>query len=248
MVKMKLWFVTLVLNALGAHCSEIASSQEQTQSNITYIPNTFLVQLEPQSNGLLSPSAHFKRNTGSLNYRVRREFNNAKFFYGLSLTVTDGTNQTTLQQTIGVKNVWKIAVVPRPEPFYGAPMGHSGSNATVPHITGTSDVNSALKIGGVDKLHKIGVKGKGVKIAIIDSGVDYTHPSLGSGFGIGHKIAFGYDFVGDDFLGYNTPVPDDDPVVSCASGGHGTHVSGKKPAFALMAPWHREYHSLTFVT
>ena len=227
MIKMKLWTVVLLGYAFRAYCLESALQQELSQSNITYIPNTFIVQLEPQSNGLISPSAHFKRNTELLNYRVRREFDNVKYFYGLSLTVSDGTNQTTLQQMKGVKNVWKVAIVPRPEPLQAAPMGPIGSNTSIPHVTGTSDVNSALKMGGVDKLHKIGVKGKGVKIAIIDSGVDYTHPSLGGGFGPGHKIAFGYDFVGDDFLGYNTPIPDDDPVVSCASGGHGTHVSGK---------------------
>jgi hypothetical protein len=34
-------------------------------------------------------------------------------------------------------------------------------------------------------------------ILISDSGVDYTHPALGGGFGPGHKIAQGYDFVGD---------------------------------------------------
>jgi hypothetical protein len=32
-------------------------------------------------------------------------------------------------------------------------------------------------------------------------GVDYTHPSLGGGFGPGHKIVGGYDFVGDDYDG-----------------------------------------------
>jgi subtilisin family serine protease len=38
--------------------------------------------------------------------------------------------------------------------------------------------------------------GKGVKIAVVDTGVDYFHPSLGNGFGPGKKISFGKDFVG----------------------------------------------------
>ncbi|KAK0389939.1 hypothetical protein NLU13_3512 [Sarocladium strictum] len=79
---------------------------------------------------------------------------------------------------------------------------------------------------GADRLHALGIKGKGVKVGVIDSGVDYSHPSLGGGFGSGFKIAGGYDFVGDDFYGQNAPVPDDDPIVSCISGGHGTHVAG----------------------
>lgn len=46
----------------------------------------------------------------------------------------------------------------------------------------------------------------------MDTGVDYRHPSLGSGFGPGFKVAKGYDFVGDNYNGSNTPMPDDDPL------------------------------------
>lgn len=46
----------------------------------------------------------------------------------------------------------------------------------------------------------------------IDSGIDYTHLSLGGGFGPGFKVAGGYDFVGDDYDGSNTPVQDSDPL------------------------------------
>ncbi|EOO01147.1 putative subtilisin-like protease protein [Phaeoacremonium minimum UCRPA7] len=79
---------------------------------------------------------------------------------------------------------------------------------------------------GVDAMHDLGYKGQGVKIAILDTGVDYRHPALGGGFGEGFKVAGGYDFVGDDYTGANMPVPDADPVVECLDGGHGTHVAG----------------------
>ncbi|HEX3109957.1 MAG TPA: S8 family serine peptidase, partial [Thermoanaerobaculia bacterium] len=55
--------------------------------------------------------------------------------------------------------------------------------------------------------------GDGVRVAVIDTGIDYTHFALGGGFGAGFKVAGGYDFVNDD------PDPRDD-------NGHGTHVSG----------------------
>ena len=77
---------------------------------------------------------------------------------------------------------------------------------------------------GVDKVHAQGYFGKGVTVCLIDTGVDYTHPDLGGGFGPGHKVAFGYDFVGDGFNGTNKPVPDADPLDQCS--GHGTHVAG----------------------
>jgi subtilisin family serine protease len=76
---------------------------------------------------------------------------------------------------------------------------------------------------------ELAIYGQGINIGIIDSGVDYTHPSLGGCFGTNCPIAGGFDFVGDGYngqstsgalfgwprsspaLGRNTPVPDDDP-------------------------------------
>jgi subtilisin family serine protease len=55
--------------------------------------------------------------------------------------------------------------------------------------------------------------GEGVKIAIIDTGVDYTHPDLGGCFGPGCKVVGGYDFIN------NNADPMDDH-------GHGTHCAG----------------------
>ncbi|MEM4312215.1 MAG: S8 family serine peptidase [Nitrososphaerales archaeon] len=53
--------------------------------------------------------------------------------------------------------------------------------------------------------------GKGVKIAVIDTGVDYTHKDLGGKFGV--KVIGGYDFVDND----KDPMDTD---------GHGTMVAG----------------------
>ncbi|KAF3076755.1 Minor extracellular protease vpr [Trichoderma lentiforme] len=200
-------------------------SRPSSTQNVTYIPNTYIVELE-HTPSTKAASLFSQRLGGRVKYHVRKEFNNAKFFYGLSLTVTDGTSQKSdLLEISGVKNVWPVRLVPRPEAFVAA-MPNLPSNNILPHIKGNSDVNRPLKMAGVDKLHEKGIKGKGVKIGIIDTGVDYLHPSLGGGFGPGYKISFGYDLVGDDYTGTNTPVPDDDPLVTCAIGGHGTHVAG----------------------
>jgi subtilisin family serine protease len=55
--------------------------------------------------------------------------------------------------------------------------------------------------------HARGVTGAGVKVAVIDTGIDYTHPELSPNY------AGGWDFVNED----------DDPM---DDHGHGTHVAG----------------------
>jgi subtilisin family serine protease len=64
-----------------------------------------------------------------------------------------------------------------------------------------------LTSGSGDKLN-----GTGIKIGILDTGVDYTHPDLGGCFGPDCKVAGGYDFVDNDndpfdtFSGHGTSV------------------------------------------
>ncbi|ORZ21905.1 peptidase S8/S53 domain-containing protein, partial [Lobosporangium transversale] len=89
-------------------------------------------------------------------------------------------------------------------------------------------LQSAHILTGVTAVHqKLNLTGKGIKVGIIDTGIDYTHPALGGCFGPGCKVAYGHDFVGDDYDSGNPekdiPKPDNDPM-DC--GGHGTHVAG----------------------
>jgi hypothetical protein len=91
-----------------------------------------------------------------------------------------------------------------------------------PKITGVSNLLSTHQMTDVDKLHAMGIKGKGMKVGIIDTGVDYYHPSLGGGFGPGYKIAGGYSYRNDN--GGAVSIPD--PLATCVGGGHGTHVAG----------------------
>lgn len=57
------------------------------------------------------------------------------------------------------------------------------------------------------------LSGKGIRVGVLDSGIDYTHPDLGGCFGEGCKVAGGYDFYHNDA----------DPI---DTDGHGTHVAG----------------------
>ena len=60
---------------------------------------------------------------------------------------------------------------------------------------------------GATTVHTDGNKGAGIKVAVIDSGIYYTHPDLSPNY------AGGYDFVNGD----GDPMDDN---------GHGTHVAG----------------------
>jgi hypothetical protein len=106
-----------------------------------------------------------------------------------------------------------------PQESVSAPSASSSSSGPRPS-TGFS-TNPQIQ---VDRVHATGNKGAGIKIGVVDSGVDYNRAPLGGCFGPGCKIAGGYDFVGDAFTGRNTPQPDADPFDNCF--GHGSFVAG----------------------
>lgn len=105
-------------------------------------------------------------------------------------------------------------------------------------------INSVTFIGA-DKLHAKGLLGKGIKVGVLDSGIDFTHKMLG---GTGNpedfeavdpdketphfpnkKVVGGIDLVGTAYdasspvFEQKIPKPDKNPI---DEGWHGTHVAG----------------------
>ncbi|CAN9241094.1 unnamed protein product [Alternaria alternata] len=157
---------------------------------------------------------------------------NYKLFKGISFQIRNVSNADAAVAKIAemdmVKQIWPVRVQARPrnEVVWEGQDRSSGQSALRRRQGGenTSDTYSTHVMTQVDKLRAQGITGKGTKIAIIDSGVDYLHPALGGGFGEGYLVSYGADLVGDDYDGSNNPVPDDDPMDECV--GHGTHVAG----------------------
>lgn len=76
-----------------------------------------------------------------------------------------------------------------------------------------TDLQSSTIINAPKVWSQLNITGKGVRIGILDTGIDYNHPDLGGGFGPSFKVIGGYDFINND----TDPIDDH---------GHGTHVAG----------------------
>lgn len=122
----------------------------------------------------------------------------------------------------------------------------SGVKAVYPVLTATlapvgeiaPELATAITQTGADLAQAAGWDGTGVKVAIMDTGVDYDHQDLG-GDGVNRlnskafptsRVVAGHDLVGDKFRADSSsplydPKPHPDPYPDDCN-GHGTHVSG----------------------
>jgi len=82
------------------------------------------------------------------------------------------------------------------------------------------------------------VQGQGLRVGIIDTGIDYKHADFGGNIATTFptiKVVGGYDFVGDAYDANDptsVPVPDNDPM---DTNGHGTHVAGTAAGYGVKA-------------
>ncbi|WP_437737890.1 S8 family serine peptidase [Sorangium sp. So ce1335] len=156
--------------------------------------------------------ARFRRTAVERGLRYRQRFSFEDLWNGISVRVArEGAE--ALPEMPGVKAVYPVLPVD---------LDIVRAAATI-----EPDLGVAGEMSGVDIVRRdVGVTGQDIRVGVIDSGVDYHHPDLGGCFGPGCRVAFGHDFVGDDFASGDAnrqPAPDDDPD-DCL--GHGTHVAG----------------------
>ena len=122
------------------------------------------------------------------------------------------------------------------------------------------NTNTVPYLGANKTWGQTGFTGKGVVIAILDSGINYYHLDFG---GAGYtawkhdnptkrdgtfptaKVIGGYDLVGDDYdadVPGSMPNPDPDPLDCKAKDAgtvqHGTHVSGTAAGFGVTSDGH----------
>ncbi|KAJ2726273.1 hypothetical protein GGI07_000750 [Coemansia sp. Benny D115] len=135
-----------------------------------------------------------------------------KLFNGFAVTTAPKADPVRLAKVKGVKRVWPV----RFHDLNVVRDVEGGASHFLHQMTGVEKV-----------LKELNLDGTGVKVGIVDSGVDYTHPELGNCWKTPGCIwQYGQDFIGDkyDFTS-NSPIIDPNPTpMDCA--GHGTHVSG----------------------
>jgi subtilisin family serine protease len=149
--------------------------------------------------------------SAGIDYEERYAFET--LFNGFSVELASG-QLVALSQMSQVKAIYPVMSIPMP-----------ATNVSGP------DLATAIQMTGADIVQdSLGFTGAGIKVAVMDTGIDYDHPDLGGCFGSGCRVAVGWDFVGDAFNAdpdspsYDpNPMPDADPD-DCQ--GHGTHVSG----------------------
>src|SRR4051812_45653521 len=141
----------------------------------------------------------------------------------------------TYQERKAFDTLWNGVAITAPRSSAAAIASLPGVKAVYPDMkialdpqagVAEPDMTWAVTMTGADIARTdLGLTGRGVKVAVIDTGIDYGHPDLGGCFGAGCRVVKGYDLVGDNYNADTgvAPVPDNDPM-DCA--GHGTHVSG----------------------
>ncbi|WP_223820952.1 S8 family serine peptidase [Bacillus sp. S3] len=157
------------------------------------------------------PASNLKNKKG--NHQITAEYETV--YNGVAMKLPANQVESLLKSDV-VKAVYKN------ETFKVDPIPLGDKNGGTP---GTSvESLSYLK---VDKLHQEGLTGKGIKVGVIDTGIDYNHPDL--------KPVYkgGYDFVDDDNdpmeATYNNWQESGGPEFigdSTYYTSHGTHVAG----------------------
>jgi subtilisin family serine protease len=149
------------------------------------------------------------------NIKYKERYSYSTLWNGFSVSAAT-SELGKLSRIPGVKAIYPVTVIPIPQ-------------TTVSSID--PDLYTSLAMIGADVAHsELGYTGAGIKVAVMDTGIDYDHPDLGGCFGPGCRVVMGWDFVGDAYNADDTspsynpvPAPDPDPD-DC--NGHGTHVSG----------------------
>ena len=184
-------FALAALIALALGSTAAAHNGSSLASAQDETPSGWLVEL--------SGSAEtFRRQAGDAGIHVKERAEFSALWNGVSVEATP-SDVSALRTLDGVTAVYPNVVASVPP----ADLAVAAASQT----TGAAVARSEL-----------GFDGSGVRVGVIDSGVDWQHPDLGGCFGTGCRVALGWDFVGDAYdpnpasptyspVPFRTPIP-----------------------------------------
>lgn len=192
-------------------------SHVESGSGITPIqPGSYFVEFYGEPNISTCDHEHAQFNNDIQKHDIKVYVRNSfkRLFNGVAINIADAKDLGRLHSLPSVKRTWPIQMRHR---SVGIPSSNVMPNLMFAH-----------RHTGVNKAQReLGLDGTGIKVGVIDTGVDYMHPDLGGCFKTpGCPFQYGYDFVGNGYDSATSahPAPGPDPRDTCD--GHGTHVTG----------------------
>ncbi|KAL9484180.1 hypothetical protein ACSS6W_002969 [Trichoderma asperelloides] len=189
-----------------------AASLKTEQKRVADIPrgianaatNRYIVEVETES---IPYMARLFAAPSSRNSTYFRQFDCGDVFHGL-VVESEIDNVDSLSKFRGVTNVWPMKTVPM-----------SSAMQRVKAAPGPKYHNYSMhQWTGVDQLHAQGIRGKGATIAIIDTGVDYTHEAADV---ITASIGRPDGFADDPWALIASRIADKGVVVTISAGNEG---------------------------
>ncbi|HYN86081.1 MAG TPA: S8 family serine peptidase [Pyrinomonadaceae bacterium] len=197
----------------------------ETSEAVDETPQRWFVELSgrPETDGgdraaLQNEKKAFRDAARAAGVQYTERYAFGKLWNGFSVSATS-SQLSAIRSIPGVVAVYGVEQIALPSPSFDS----------------SPDMMTALAMTGANVAqNSLGLTGAGVKVAVMDTGIDIDHPDF-AGNGTDDSTPFptsrvvtGHDFVGDNYNSSGTgaqltPVPDNNPD-DC--GGHGTHVAG----------------------
>ena len=209
----------------------VDTTTEEEQSIIVEFKSSPLIMQQALNNGAKSKKAtkevenehktfekflESKSKEKSSTYSIKYSYYNT--YNGVAMTIK-GTDIESLLESGVVKAIWKDETV-KVDPVSVEQGTYSINDANSRMVTSTPLI-------GVDKLRNEGITGEGIKVGVIDTGIDYNHPDLKDNYKGGH------DYIDNDDDPMETTYEDwlksgADEYIGTTSyyTYHGTHVAG----------------------
>ncbi|WP_261664840.1 S8 family serine peptidase [Deinococcus sp. Marseille-Q6407] len=193
------------------------SSGGQTATSLGILPKSspsgrWFIELQGEPGGLSAQSLSAQQQSvrleaqrAGIQYQEVASFQT--LFNGFSVEVAD-QEVGKFSRLRGVKAIYPVDIIEQPK---------------LENASASPEMFSAVGMTGADiAQNELGLTGKGIKVGVIDTGIDNEHPAFAG------RIVAQYDFVGDDYdasTAKGHPIPQPDPIADDC-GGHGSHVAG----------------------